>query len=75
MERDGIIEQGPSSWGSAVTVVAKSDGTARFRAGYRSTINKNIFKASWPMQSHLDTVGGASYKTVCDVPNAYRQYK
>ena len=75
MERDGIIEQGPSPWDSAVTVVAKSDGTARFRAGYRSTINKNIFKASWPMQSHLDTVGGASYKTVCDVPNAYRQYK
>ena len=29
-EQDGIIEQRPSSWGSAVTIVAKSDGTPRF---------------------------------------------
>ena len=27
MEQDGIIEQRPSPWGSAVTIIAKSDGT------------------------------------------------
>ena len=76
MEQDGIIEQRPSPWGSAVTIVAKSDGTPRFCVDYRSTINKNLIKKSWPMpnlESHLDTVGGARYITVCDVQNAYHQ--
>ena len=48
MEQDGIIEQRPSPWGSAVTIVAKSDGTPRFCVDYRSTINKNLIKKSWP---------------------------
>ena len=30
LEKDGIIEQRPSPWGSAVTIVAKADGTPRF---------------------------------------------
>ena len=46
MERDGIIEQRPSPWGSAVTVVAKSDGTPRLCVDYRSTISKNLIKKS-----------------------------
>lgn len=76
MEKDGIIEQRPSPWGSAVTIVAKKDGTPRFCVDYRSTINKSLIKKSWPMpqvQAHLDTVGGARYITVCDVQNAYHQ--
>ena len=35
MEQDGIIEQRPSPCGSAVTIVAKSDGTPRFCVDYR----------------------------------------
>ena len=76
MDQDGIIEQRPSAWGSAVTIVAISDGTPRFWVDYRSTINKNLIKKSWPtpnLESHLDTVGGARYITVCDVKNAYHQ--
>ena len=76
MEQEGIIEQRPSPWGSAVTIVTKSDGTPRFCVDYRSTINKNLIKKSWPMpnlESHLDTVGRARYITVCDVQNAYHQ--
>ena len=71
-----MIEQRPSPWGSAVTIVAKSDGTPRFCVDYRPTINTNLIKKSWPMpnlESHLDTVGGARYITVCDVQNAYHK--
>ena len=76
MERDGIIEQRPSPWGSAVTIVAKADGTPRFCVDYRSTINKNLIRKSWPMpdiESHIDTVGGAKFITVADVQSAYHQ--
>ena len=75
MGRDEIVEQRPSSWGSAVTV-AISASTPCFLSDYRSTTNKNMIKTSWPMpnlESHLDTVGGARYITVCDVQNAYHQ--
>ena len=67
MEKDGIIEQRPSPWGSAVTIVAKADGTPRFCVDYRSTINKSLIRKSWPMpdiESHIDTVGGAKFITV-----------
>ena len=37
MEQDGIIEQRPSPWGSAITIVATSDGTPRCCVDYRST--------------------------------------
>ena len=76
MEKDGIIEQRPSSWGSAVTIVAKADGTPRFCVDYRSTINKSLIRKSWPMpdiESHIDTVGGAKFITVCDIQSAYHQ--
>ena len=73
MEKDGIIEQRPSPWGSAVTLVAKSDGAPRLSVDYRSSINKNLTNKSWPLpnlESHLDTVGGARYITVCDLQSA-----
>jgi len=76
LEKDGIIEQRPSPWGSAVTIVAKADGTPRFCVDYRSTINKNLIRKSWPMpdiESHIDTVGGAKFITVADIQSAYHQ--
>ena len=75
-ESDGTRRNRPSPWGSAVTIVAKSDGAPRFCVDYRWTINKNLIKQSWPMpnlESHLDKVGRARYITVCDVQNAYHQ--
>ena len=78
MEQDGTIEQRPSPWGSAVTFVAKSDGTPRFCVDYRSTININLIQKSRPMpdvESHLDTVGEERYITVCGVQNTYRQIR
>ena len=51
MEKDGIIERRASPWGSAVTIVAKHDGTARFCVDYRSTLNKSLVRKSWPMPS------------------------
>ena len=44
MEQDGMIEHHHSPWGSAVTIVAKSDGTPRFCVDYRSTKNSNPMK-------------------------------
>ncbi|CAB1104419.1 unnamed protein product [Ectocarpus sp. CCAP 1310/34] len=76
MEEAGIIEQRASPWGSAVTLVAKADGSPRFCVDYRATINKNLIRKSWPMPemaSHIDTVAGAKYITVCDVQSAYHQ--
>ena len=76
MEKDGIIEQRPSPWGSAVTIVAKSDGSPRFCVDYRSTVNKSLIRKSWPMpdmEAHIDTVAGAKFITVCDVQSAYHQ--
>ena len=76
MEQTGIIEQRPSAWGSAVTIVARPDGTPGFCIDYRSTINKKLINKLWPMpnlESHVNTVGEARYITVCDVQNAYNQ--
>ena len=39
-------------------------------------MTKNLIKTSWPVPylvTHLDTVGGARYITVCGVQNAYHQ--
>ena len=76
MESDGIIEKGPSAWGSPVCIVAKADGSPRFFVCHRNTINKLIVRETWSMpdvESHINTVGGAEYRTVCDEQSAYWQ--
>ena len=76
MEKEGIVEQRPSQWGSPVCIVAKADGSPRFCCDYRFTINKSLIRETWPIpdiESHIDTVGGAKYITVCDVQSAYWQ--
>ena len=76
MESVGIIEKSPSAWGSPVCIVAKADGAPRFCVEYRNTINKFLVRETWPMpdiESHVDTVGGAKFITVCDVQSAYWQ--
>ena len=45
MEKKGLIEQRSSPWGSAVTLVAKSDGSPRFCVDYRSMISKSSILA------------------------------
>ena len=74
MESAGIIEKSPSVWGSPVCTVAKADGTTRFCVDYSNTINKFFVQETWPMpdiESHIDTVNGARFITVCDVQSAY----
>lgn len=76
MEQAGIVEQRPSQCGSPVTLVAKHNGSPRFCVDCRSTINKNLIRKSWPMPemaSHINTVAGAKYTTVCDVQSAYHK--
>ena len=77
MESEGIIEKKlMSEWGSLVCIVAKADGSPRFCVDYRTTINKFLVRETWPMpdiESHIDTVGGANFFTVCDVQSAYWQ--
>ena len=76
MEFDGIIEKSPSAWGSLVCIVAKAGGSPRFCVDYKTFINKFLVRPPWPMpdiQSHIDTVGGAKFITVCDVQSAYWQ--
>ena len=76
MESAGIIDKKLSEWGSPVCIVAKADGSPRFCVDYRTTINKFLVRETWPMpdiESHIDTVGGANFITVCDVRSAYRQ--
>lgn len=73
--KEGSIEKRPYPWVSAVTIVAKPDGTLRFCIDHRSTKSKNLIK-SWPMPSsasHRDTVGGARYIIACNVHNSYNQ--
>ena len=76
MESNGIIEKSPSAWGSPVCIVSKADGSPRFCVGYRNITNKFLVRETWPMpdiESHIDTVGGAKFITVCDVQSAYWQ--
>ena len=76
MQAIDIIEKRPSQWGSPVCIVAKADGSPRFCVDYRATINKFLVRETWPMpdiESHIDTVGGANFITVCDVQSAYWQ--
>ena len=76
MESDYIIGKSPSAWGSPVCIVAKADGSPRVCVDYRTTIDKFLGRETWPMpdiKSHIDTVGGAKFITVCDVQSAYWQ--
>ena len=76
MQAIDIIEKRPSQWGSPVCIVAKADGSPRFCVDYRATVNKFLVRETWPMpdiESHIDTVGGANFITVCDVQSAYWQ--
>ena len=76
MQKIDIIEKRQSQWGSPVCIVAKADGSPRFCVDYRTTINKFLVCETWPMpdiESHIDTVGGANFITVCDVQSAYWQ--
>ena len=76
MQEIDIIEKRPSQWGSPVCIVAKADGSPRFCVDYRTTVNKFLVRETWPMpdiESHIDTVGGANFITVCDVQSAYWQ--
>ena len=57
-----IIEERSSPWGSPVTIVAREDGQPRFCVDYRSTINTQLIRKTWPMVSledYVDLVGGA----------------
>ena len=76
MESADIVEKKLSEWGSLVCIVAKADGSPRFCVDYRTTINKFLVRETWPIpdiESHIDTVGGANFITVCDVRSAYWQ--
>ena len=76
MEATGIIEKKLSEWGSPVCIVAKADGSPRFCVDDRTTINKFFVRETWTMpddESHIDTVGGANFITVCNVQSAYWQ--
>ena len=74
MNSVGIIEKSPSAWGSSVCIAAKADGAPRFCVDYRNTIYKFLVRETWPMpdnESHIDTVGGRKFITICDVQSAY----
>ena len=78
MEKDGIIEQRPSPWRSAITIVARPDGSPRVCVDYRCTIDKSLIRKSWPMsdmEAHIHTVAGAKFITVCDVQSARHQIR
>ena len=77
MKSAGIVKEKPSEWGSPVCIVAKADGSPRFCVDYRTTVNKFLVREIWlimpDIESHIDTVGGANFITVCDVQSAYWQ--
>ena len=76
MESSDVIEKKLSEWGWPVCIVAKAEGSPRFCANYRTTIKKFPVRETWPMpdiESHIDTVGGVNFITVCDVQSTYWQ--
>ena len=76
MEATDIIEKKLNEWGSPVCIVAKADGSPRFCSKCRTIINKLLVRETWPMsdiESHIDTVGGAIFITVCGVQYTYWQ--
>ena len=73
MESDGIIKKSQSAWGSLVCSVAKTDGSPRVCVDNRTTINKFLVRETWRMldiESHIETVGGVKFITVCDIQSA-----
>ena len=74
MESGGIVEKKPSEWGLPVWIVAKGEGSPRFCVDYRITVNKFFVREIWPMpgiESHIDTMSGTNFITVCDVEITY----
>ena len=74
MESAGIVEKKLSGWGLPVCIVAKADGSPRFCIDYRTITNTFLVRETWPMpdiESHIDTVGGVNFITVCDVRSVY----
>ncbi|CAM9441480.1 unnamed protein product, partial [Choristocarpus tenellus] len=76
MEKQDIIKPSSSPWTFPVTIVAKPDGSPRFCADFRGTINKHLIRNSWPLPSMdecLSSLGGSKYLYCLDIQSAYWQ--
>ena len=76
MESDGIIEKSSSAWGLPVCIVAKKLMDRRVSVSITGLLLiSSLFERHdlCPISSHIDTVGGTKFTTVCDVQSVYWQ--
>lgn len=72
--RDRLTKSEPLGFSSNAS--SQSRWSPRFCVDCPTTVNKNPIRKPWPMPemaSHINTVAGAKYITVCDVQSAYHQ--
>ena len=73
MKFDYIIEKGPAH-GYHPCVWLRKPKYFCVCVDYRNTMSKFLVRETWPrpdIESHIDTVVGAKFVTVCDVQSAY----
>lgn len=76
LAEDNVVEKCSSQRGSLETILTKPDGSPRFRADYRKTINAHLERERSPMPdvtARIDAIQGMTFMFVFGIQHAHHQ--